>query len=563
MRKYNHKRDIIRLLLLALTAFYCILPLFIHQGLPYAHDIIFHIFQADQFDRALHEGVFYPRWVLDSNNGYGSANFVFYSPLSYYFVSAIKIFTPSLTTAMIIAIWLGFFLSGITMFIATRKMFGESVSALPAVIYQILPFHLWDIYIRGTLAEFLAFIWFPLIILFLYETIESRNKASVIGLSISYAGLILTHLVSGFIFSLLIGAYFLYTFFSIKERKNLFKTGFSLILGLGLSAVYLLPVIFERRFVQIDYIVNCPVGDYKKNFLFTWDKIQTVLRNFYLPMHIGVILEVILFLFIIFMIRKNRQIFSHRPMINFFAFLFFSAFFLTTPLSRPVWDLVPGFPFLQFPWRWIPIMELSLCFLIGVLFAFEGLSSLRNTTMKRAINYILIIFSLISLATITKSTVIPDTSVKKFINPEQVKHLMDPPLEYTPVWVENIKPIMSETRNKRVSVISGMAIIHIVEWKSEKRVINVEASTPALLRISTFYYPGWEAEIDGNKIQIGIEKESGAMLVNIPKGEHSLIFQFKDTPIRYYAKLISLASVFIITVLLLVSKKPGRKQMGT
>ena len=559
---HQYRKFIIRLLLLAFMAFYCIVPLVIHKGLPYAHDIIFHVFQADQFNRAIHEGILYPRWVLDLNNGYGSASFIFYSPLSYYLVSGINILTPSITIAMITAIWFGIFFSGVTMFVATRKILGGSGSALPAVIYQILPFHLWNIYIRGTFAELFAFIWFPLIILFLHKTIESRNKASVVGLSISYAGLILTHLVSGFIFTIVIGAYFIYNYFLLKDKKRLLKTLFALILGLGLSSVYLIPVIFERKFVQIEYLVNCLICDYKKNFLFMWDKFQPGLQSFYFPLHVMVILEFILFLFIVLLILKNRQIVSNRPHLNFFIFLFLFAFFLTTPLSIPVWDFMPGFPFLQFPWRWVPMLELSLCFLIGAIFSVEDMSTLRSSTLRRAIIYLLIIISLASFVKISRSKIIPNKLIDEIMNPVQIKGIIDPVNEYTPIWATNIKKIISEVKNDRVLVISGAALTTITEWKSEKRVITIKASTPTLLRISTFYYPGWEAEIDRHRAQIKIEKESGAMLIDIPDGEHTLMLKFVDTPLRCYAKIISSGSFFIIVFLALLSKRTEHKSIN-
>jgi uncharacterized membrane protein len=553
---YKHKKNIIGLLFLALTAFYCTIPLFAHYGIPSGQDIILHIFQADQFDRAIHEGVLYPRWISDFNNGYGSANFIFYSPLSYYLVSAIKIFTPSLTIAMIIAIWCSFFLSGITMSIAINRMYGKSGSILSAIIYQILPYHLFDLYVRGTFAELFALVWFPLIILFLHKMLESRNKTAAIGLSVSYAGLILTHLASGFIFSFVIGAYLFYHYFSLKNKKILIKSFLSLALGLGLSSVYLIPVIFERKFVQIEYIVTCRFGDYKRNFLFMLDKFQKELQSFYLPLHTIVILEVILFLFTVMLIRKNRQVLLNRPLQNFFIFLFLFAFFLTTPLSRPVWNIIPGFPFLQFPWRWVLMMELSLCFLIGPIFKCKDMPTIRSKKFKKVIMYILIVLSSASFALILNSKIILNKLIEKITKPEEVINYVIP-FEYTPIWVKDIEKISSDTKHERVSVISGEALTTVAEWKSEKRVIKVEASNPALLRIATFYYPGWIAEIDGHRIPIKIEKDSGAMLINIPKGEHSLILQFKDTSIRYYARLISLASVFIITVFLLASKKPG------
>ena len=511
--------------------------------------MVFHSFQANQFDRGIRDGVIYPRWIPDANNGYGSPNFIFYSPLSYYLVSITGLFTRSLTTAMIIVIWVGFFLSGVTMFITTKKMFGGSGNPLPAIIYQILPFHLGDLYIRGTFAELFAFVWFPLIILFMHETIESRNKMAMVGLSISYAGLILTHLVSAYIISIVAGVYFIYNFFLLKDRKPIIKTLFSLALGLGMSAIYLLPVIFDRRFVRIDYLLKCSICDYRNNFLFTFDKFQGGLRSFYLPIHIEVVLEVTLSILTILLIRKKRQGLSDTSQQNFFVFLLVFACFLTTPLSKPIWNLIPGFPFLQFPWRWVTVIELSLCLLTATLFSLKGMSAFRLTDLKkRLFVYVIITLSLVSLNIILKGSHLISKIATTTVNAR----------EYTPIWAGDIKKITSATPMGRVSVVSGEALSDITEWKSEERAINIKASTPAVLRISTFYYPGWQARIDGHKTEIMIEKRNGAMLIDIPEGRHKLALEFEDTPLRYYARIISLVSLCAIVLLVLFSKKSSR-----
>jgi hypothetical protein len=49
---------------------------------------------------------------------------------------------------MVYAIWAGFFLSACDVFVA-RKMFGNPGSFLSAVVYQLLPFHLINLYFRG------------------------------------------------------------------------------------------------------------------------------------------------------------------------------------------------------------------------------------------------------------------------------------------------------------------------------------------------------------------------------------------------------------------------------
>lgn len=539
------------LLFLAITAFYCTSPLFILHGLPNAHDMVFHLFQAGQFDKALHEGFFYPRWVPDSNNGYGSATFIFYSPASYYFVSMINLFAPSLTIAMITAIWSGFFLSGITMFMAAMKIFGRAGSLLAAVTYQILPFHLWDLYLRGTLAELFSFIWLPLIILFMHNMFESKSKIAAAGLSVSYAGLILTHLVSGFIFTFVAGAYLIYNYF-LRDKKALLRPMLSLLLGLGLSSFYLIPAIAERKFVHIEYITNCTVGDYRKNFLFSLDNVGAILESFYLKLNRGAALEAALFLFIVLIIRENRHRLSDKSHQNFFIFLFISAFLLTVPLSKPLWSVLPGFSTLQFPWRWMPVMELSLSLLIGFIFSLEGRPGFRaHSLKKRVFMYLFAVFSIVSLLTISRSSILSDEFLAGISNPEKVMDLMEPPIEYTPVWVKDIGKIMSEKEPVKVSVLSGIARADVVEWKSEKRVIHVNALTPVLLRISTFYYPGWNARLNGKDIPVNAERSSGAMVIESPAGEHVIELRFADTPARRYMKIISLVSFLIVTAMVL------------
>jgi len=167
---------------------------------------------------------------------------------------------------------------------------------------------------------------------------------------------------------------------------------------------------------------------------------------------------------------------------------------------------------------------------------------------KRLFVYVIITLSLVSLNIILKGSHLISKIATTTVNAR----------EYTPIWAGDIKKITSATPMGRVSVVSGEALSDITEWKSEERAINIKASTPAVLRISTFYYPGWQARIDGHKTEIMIEKRNGAMLIDIPEGRHKLALEFEDTPLRYYARIISLVSLCAIVLLVLFSKKSSR-----
>ena len=552
-QEVSSSRKAVILIVLAVTAFYCTIPLFIHQGLPHSHDIFFHLFYADRFNQAIDEGFMYPRWIIDANNGYGGPHFIFYSPLSYYFSAAINFIFPSPVISMIIALWFSFFLSGLTMFSALMKQSGKAVSLLVAIGYQLIPFHIIDLYERGTYAELFAFIWFPLIISFMLRINERRNKINVIGLAISYAGLIMTHLVSAFMITFVVGIYLIYHYMLKRDKQVILNIVYAIIIGFGISSIYLIPVVFERQFVHIEYLLRCTVCDYTNNFLFTQEKLH-ILKQFFSRLHTGVIIEVILFSMLILFIVRNRKGMIPSVSRGFFIMLFMFSFLLTIPLSKPLWAIIPFFPTLQFPWRWIIIMEVSLCFLIGYIFSNESIPALKKPLFsKRIVIYIILILSVFSSVMIFETPVFREEFLTDIIYSEKIRDYLTPTIEYIPRSV-NIKKFMSEGTYEPVSFISGKGQYELLDWKSAKRVIKVKAATPVELRISTFYYPGWKATIDGIETPVRVEHLTGAMMIDIPDGEHILVMTFEDTLLRNIAKFISIGTWLMIVLWLIVNR---------
>jgi len=548
-------KQYLSILLLAVSAAFCILPFIFHQTLFVSHDIIFHLFQSDQFYKSIASGTLMPKWALDANNGYGSANFIFYSPLSYYVISLFHSFIPSLILSIIAAIWSSFFLSGISMFLMVKKYTSRSIGLLCAVLYQIFPFHIIDLYLRGTLGELFAFIWLPLIFTFLYEILFSEKKhPAFIGLSLSYAGLILTHLVSAFIVSGIAFVYILLNVFYAPSKKEIISAYASVTLGFGLASYFILPVFFELSFVQINYIRRYSFADYKNNFLLQLNTLNAEIFNMHSPnnflgiLNITVVLEVLLFLIVIFFLyKKNQFVFKNRY--RFFSvYIFLLAFFMSTPLSRWLWNLLPPLNTIQFPWRWLAYMELALIFLIGSFLHEVKVNRYFPQVGKyRYFLYVLSALILISVITIfVRNDKFPEQAINNILYPDKSGYDTYLPREYTPVWGTNLERILTLPIPDRVTVVSGTAIAHPVTWKPEERLIKVEADSPAVLRVATFYYPGWIAESDGKRKQVFIEKKSGTMLIDIQPGNHMLTLKLVDTPLRRTAKYLSLLSCLIL-----------------
>ena len=52
----------------------------------------------------------------------------------------------------------------------------KNVSILGSALYMVMPYHLTDMYIRGSVGEFLSFIFIPLVFLGLYNLFNEEKK---------------------------------------------------------------------------------------------------------------------------------------------------------------------------------------------------------------------------------------------------------------------------------------------------------------------------------------------------------------------------------------------------
>jgi len=526
---------VISIVILSLVSLIITLPLFLSNSLIISQDILWHFVWSEQFYKALMEGVLYPRWV-DTPFGYGSPTFLFYAPLGFYVISLINMITNSILLSMKVAIYLGFFLSGLSMYFFARKLNGERAGLVSGVLYQLIPYHVFDLFSRGVVPELFAFVWFPLILLYTRKIFTDGKSSSLACMSFSYAGLILTHLVSSFMFTFVMVGYGLYLS-RIEKKRGLPRMVLAMIFGLGLSSVYLLPVIFERSFTHIELI---KILNFKDSFLFI--KNNLVKREFYPIIHGIVILEITFLIFSFLLIRK-KIIKSDNI---FFVLLLLISLFLTTPLSVFIWRYTPEFSNLQFPWRWLAFSGLSVSVIGGNLIGnFKG-------EIQRSTGIFFLTLVVISFFMMLQISFFKKGEIERW----RTHPGLFSPFEYRPVWLTDPGRILLPV--EKVTIIKGDGSISITDWKSNRRVLSTTGYTPLTIKFSTFFYPGWTARTDGLNAQIAVDKDSGAMLIDIPKGQHVLELKFIDTSLRYYAKLISLGFCFIIILLVLYPLRSGQ-----
>lgn len=543
----------ISILVLGLSALYAITPLLLHHEFVFGGDVGYHINWAYQVSLGIREGIFYPRWLSLSNGGYGSPTMIFYSPLFYLLTGAVNTFVPSLIVSLKIITFLGFFISGISMYVFMRNFCTHAGSVAGGIAYQLMPYHIFDLYWRGTFAETFVFAWLPLILHFIYRGDTRDTIFDWLGMAFSYAGLVLTHIATAYIFTFVMAAFVLFLSFSQRNFGLLPKSMLAAFFGLSLSAIYFIPMFFERGFVHIGWITEVPWGDYTRNFLFMNENSDN-------PLHINLehifllkaFLVVISLTLVYYRSRQYGKL-SNAGQVVFFSWLFVFSLFISISLSMPIWRLIPGLSTIQFPWRWVLVSTLSSSILIGMtvdLFSFEDIKNDRFIRVCTAVFHALLVANIYiaSFYMITAGP-IPEKDM------EWILRDGGDVIEYRPVWLTDKKKGFSKEKRTYVIFEKGKGKIDIVNWKSHFRLFKMSASIPATLRISTFYYPGWTALVNGREIPIEIEKDSGVMLLNIPPGENEVLLEFRDTPLRRGAKWISVVSLLAAFIGLIAAKR--------
>lgn len=191
----------------------------------------------EQFARELAHGTFYPRWLPLSHGGLGSPVFYYYPPLAFY-VASLFVFA-GLTTflALVATLVAANLLSGVGVYLWLRDQSEKAFAC--ALLFMMAPYHLFNFYQRGAIAEVVATALLPFVLIGIRGIIDGR-KWALAGTALAYAALIMSHLPLA-----LLSSVFLFGPYALLEAqlapKPLAKVGAALALGLGCAAIYLLP----------------------------------------------------------------------------------------------------------------------------------------------------------------------------------------------------------------------------------------------------------------------------------------------------------------------------------
>ncbi len=525
-----------------------------------SHDGIFHVYRLAALERAIRSGVLYPRWFPEFAFGYGHPVLNFYGPVSYYWGLVFALLGADAVLATKLLFGTGLVASALAMYAFARLYFDRFSALVAAVLYAYFPYHLTDIYVRGAVAEFLAFVWFPLLLLAFHRLAEEGNASRIWARmampALLLVALVATHSLSALIFAPCLAGYLALLWWQQRDWRT--PARFLLVGGLALvlSAFYWLPVMVESRYVGLGYGVSqgyrqhllslralifpAPIYDYTVEapitFPLGWLTVGILAAAIPLP----------------FLLRRRRLL------ALLFLIIALLSILMMVEISLPLWQaLETVLAFLQYPWRFQALTVLATAFLGGLLLQVAAERAPRAGRMAGIL--LLILTATFSLPALPASPLHPDLSVEGMWRLDQELGQVGATWtgEYLPIWVKEQRwaishPLPHGTRAERplsVSYEVGQSRLEGVGYT--RYHLRVDAPQGTSLLLHQFYYPGWQAHWQGLLIAARPLGELGLAAFELPAGSGPLVLRLALTPSQKWGTLVSLlAAVAVATGLI-------------
>jgi hypothetical protein len=455
-------------------------------------------------------GILYPRWAALAHFAYGEPRFVFYPPASWTLGGAISSVFPW-TIASPVFIWIVLVLAGISMFLLARRWLNQRDAIFAAVFYAVNPYHLVIVYWRSAFAEMLASCLVPLLVLLVWKVINGERHV-VVPLGLLLAAAWLTNAPAAVMIHYSLALLMMFFAWRNRSPKLLLITAGAVVLGACLSAFYLLPAIYEQRWIEIANAVSAGSRP-SDNFLFihTTDPDHDAFNRIvsWLAM-----LEVVMILAATIAGKLWRD--ARSEVWKALSVWALACSILMGPVSAFLWWVLPKLQFMQFPWRWL------LC--LSMIFTLFVTVGLRRWWQRGAVCAL----SLLVIVGAWRYVQAPwwDTAA-------DLREMQDNMAtgvgyegtdEYTPLGAD---PSAIDKDARKVTVAGpAHGSIDVLHWDAESKIFTAQMSASDQVVLRLFRYPAWRASVNGRPVETTAREGTGQMLVPVSAGMNQVEVSF-------------------------------------
>jgi hypothetical protein len=402
----------------------------------------------------------------------------------------------------------------------------------------------------------------PWLMLGVAKTSLEPNIRRILSIALPFAALILTHTPMMYISALYAApfAFFAPIWYSSGKLKPVLMRwltiGAGFALGIGLPAIFLLPTLLELKYVVISQGID-------ETFNYLNDQFLPITEIFMLPRlldstdlyldfprTLGLVGGVFSLIGIAALIKHKQWGLLFLTVLG----LGFTLFMLLQS-SLPLWLTIPGFANLRFPARLLRIGAV----LVGML---GGASILLLPKRYQLGGMVVgIVLTVAQIMPIIKP-------YNVWLNWDNISALDEIEYElsartwgtvsyneFNPIWGETYPLDAPSSSSRYVDKPFHLRVfgrdIAAVNWQgySQENItdntLRIFTDEPRAVRFRQYYFPGWQATVDGQPVEIYPENEFGLITIDMVAGEHIVTLEYKGTPIQRLATALSLISVII------------------
>lgn len=518
-----------------------------------------HIAWLYELHKTIFMGKIPPRFVpdLSFNFGYPLFNFVF--PLPFYLAELFHLLGLSLVDSIKALFFISIPLSFLFMYLLLRQFISKPLSIAGAFLYIYTPYRAVDLYIRGAIGEIVSFIFLPLIILSIIR-IERSKSFRWVGIgALALSSLVLSHNITAYMFLPTVLLFLLLQFFFASDRKAFAaKSILMVFMGFMISIYFWLPAIVESGYMKYDTVFNfadhfptlrqlvTPYWGYGASVPGPGDGI-----SFFL----GIVhLLVVIIGFMVAIISWPRLKLEIKMLLIWIFVCLGSVFFLMNYRSSFLWHNIPLLPYFQFPWRFLIVTTFTIPLLIVVFDQFK---------YKFIISLVIIILTLVTSWSYFRPQDFLGRQDNYYLDryipvPVASKGYLETREEYLrlPKYTDK-RP----DRNYPLVFADNVNIKEVNKLNDLDILVRIDATSSAIINYSKYFFPGWVAEIDGQKLKLHAGKPFGQISANVPAGSHTVKIAFEETNLKKVLNAISLfsflVSLWLAKLLWIRSKKSG------
>ena len=524
-------------------------------GIPENYDLGQHLRFARTYFDAFSNGTLLPSWGAADNNGFGSVGVRFYPPLAHMVMGVIQFGSHSWYDTLWLSMLLWMFVACCGTYFLAKEWLTPNQALLTALLYAIVPYHLLQVFQAFLLAEFVGAAILPFCFLYAYRVVKRGQWIDSLLFAAAFSALILSHIPSTIMGSISLGVFVL----CLLNRDSLLRTvtrfAAAFALSLATTAFYWLRMVTELAWVKHNTSEYYAAGFYNYSTYFFpmfLNSREVYIQRFLWLLDTCIVLTYTLFIPIIVVAIINRRKAKDSSERHIFALsatgLF--ALFMMSSASTFLWNNISFIQKLQFPYRWLGPASLmaSLLFPIGVIKLIK-----RQTKVTRPLAYSLaLIFTLVMIFDVTQ-IVVPSAPIPR----EEIAKLVDsinvqPGCEcWWPIWGKN-----DALKNAEKVTVNGRSY-SVEQWDATERQFTLTAGTAGNVRIATFYYPRWTANVNGQPANVE-KADDGSILIAVPEQASNVSLSFRETDGILASRIISLIGWFFLIgglILLIVRRK--------